>query len=169
MEYNFIEELDFLLWTPFKDTEKFHSSLFHASRTPCRYIYYSIFTSLNNNLFLFLASIGLGASRRQTWCPHMKAQQEIEGMGHLQNPVMPLFWLNNKATAKQKKRTVHFWRPRDAQCRNGRRKIKPVQVLWVTSCLYPVTPHWQLLWLHLEGQWCWQSHNWPTHLPHATP
>lgn len=90
-------------------------------------------------------------------------------MGHLQNPVTPLFWLNNKATAKQKKRTAHFWRPRDAQCRNGRRKIKPVQVLWVTSCLYPVTPHWQLLWLHLEGQWSWQSHNWPTRLPHVTP
>lgn len=76
---------------------------------------------------------------------HTKAEQEIERMGCLGNHATPLFWLDNKATAMQTKRVVHFWRLRDAPCSNGRRKIKFLQVVWVTSCLYPITPHQQLL------------------------
>lgn len=150
----FHEKLDFLSLDS-NNAEKSNSSLFHTARSFCRYTYYVIFTLHYNSLFPFLSSVGLGASKRQTQCPHTKVEQETERTGYLPNHVIPLFGLNNKAAAMQRKRMVHFWRPRNTHCRNGR-KIKSSQVVWVTGCLYPVTALQQLLWLCLEGWWHWQ-------------
>lgn len=148
--YEFHEKLDFLPLDS-NNADKSNSSFFHNARNFHSYTYYSIFILHYNSPFLFLSSVGLGAFRRQTQCPHTKAEQETEGTGNLQIHITSHFRLNNKATAMQRKRIAHFWRPRDAHRRNGRKKDQILAGGWVTSCLSPVTALHQLLWLCLEG------------------
>lgn len=95
-------------------------------------------------MFLFLSSIGLGASRRQTQCPQLGLNRRLKEWDIFRTmPLLPSDKIIMQLLCKRRERFI-FEGSEIFHVEMAEKKSKPLQVVWVTSCLYPVIPHQQL-------------------------